>query len=215
MSGSVHVGVGPRRWLRYAGLALAGMLAFVTAASVSSLIRDEGIDDAIVAPVQKGKQGMSPPKTPPPSNLALEKGLDVNLGAETDAHPYARLLGPIIHDPFTPLNTASPPASTAQSNGNVAPDPGLKARSAKPPEPVAPAPPPVAPPLPFVAVGSVEGAELTNGRPVAFIRQQDQLLVVHAGDTIKQTYRVDSITTQRIEFTYLPLMQRQTLALAP
>ncbi|MBA2674829.1 MAG: secretion system X translation initiation factor, partial [Ramlibacter sp.] len=80
---------------------------------------------------------------------------------------------------------------------------------------VAPAPPPVAPPLPFTAVGAIEGAHVAEGRPVAFVKQQEQLLLVRAGDTIGQTYRVEAVTSQKIEFIYLPLMQRQTLALSP
>lgn len=73
----------------------------------------------------------------------------------------------------------------------------------------------MAPPLPFTAVGAISGTEVTGGKLVAFIRQQDQLLVIKAGDAIGQTYRVESITAQKIEFTYLPLMQRQVLALVP
>lgn len=73
----------------------------------------------------------------------------------------------------------------------------------------------MAPPLPFVAVGAIQGTQVTDGQPVAFIRQQDQLIVVRAGDAIGQNYKVESISARAIELTYLPLMQRQSLALAP
>lgn len=73
----------------------------------------------------------------------------------------------------------------------------------------------MAPPLPFVAIGSINGASVTDGEPVAFVRQQEQLFVVRAGDAIGHAYRVESVGPQGVEFTYLPLRQRQVLALTP
>jgi hypothetical protein len=64
-------------------------------------------------------------------------------------------------------------------------------------------------------MGSISGADVTGGQPVAFLQQQDRLLIVHAGESVGGSWRVESITPQRIEFTYLPLMQRQSLPLAP
>jgi hypothetical protein len=37
------------------------------------------------------------------------------------------------------------------------------------------------------------------------------VLLVKVGDDIAKTYRVESISPQRIEFTFLPLQQRQVL----
>lgn len=128
-----------------------------------------------------------------------------------------RLDARVIHNPFGALNpnagVINDSASDARIKAALARRPKEPPKAAAPPPP--PPPPPVAPPLPFTAVGSIAGAQVTGGPPVAFIRQQDRLLLVRAGETIGQNYRVESITEQRIEFTYLPLMQRQTLALAP
>jgi hypothetical protein len=118
-----------------------------------------------------------------------------------------RLSEHVTYNPFAALNL------------NIAPSPAPVASAVKAvqkkPEPAPPPPPPTAPPLPFTAVGSIAGAQVTGGQSIAFVKQQDQLLVIHSGDTIGPSYRVESVTAQRIEFTYLPLMQRQTLMLAP
>jgi hypothetical protein len=124
-----------------------------------------------------------------------------------ESQPSSRLNEQVTFNPFSALNLA--PTATAASSPRPAPAPK------KTPEFVGPPLPPVAPALPFTVVGSIAGAQVTGDQPVAFVKQQDQLLVLRTGDTIAQTYRVESITSQRIEFIYLPLMQRQTLALAP
>lgn len=146
--------------------------------------------------------------------------------ANTDV--IERLNDSAIHDPFAPLHLPAPPASAslralvvdkaaaADAQARKKAEAALKARERwMAMGPPLPPPPPVAPPLPFTAVGAISGEGVTDGKLVAFIKQQDQLLLVRAGDTVGQTYRVDSVTSQRIEFTYLPLMQRQVLALAP
>lgn len=78
----------------------------------------------------------------------------------------------------------------------------------QPPSPPPPPPPkPTAPPLPFQYGGSL----LDGEQRVVFLMQQKRQLIVRAGDAIDNTYRIDDITPQRIEFTYLPLQQKQTL----
>jgi len=72
------------------------------------------------------------------------------------------------------------------------------------------APRPVAPPLPFRFVGAIEASA---GRRV-FLMDGAQLHVVVQGDHIDGRYRVDKVDDSRIEFTYLPLKQRQTLMLS-
>lgn len=89
--------------------------------------------------------------------------------------------------------------------------PAPKPAATPAPEP----PPPMAPPLPFTAIGSIEGPDVTSGQLLAFLQQQDKLLVVRKGETIGQLYRVEAVTPDKVEFTYLPLNQRQTLALTP
>lgn len=76
-----------------------------------------------------------------------------------------------------------------------------------PPPPPAPPPKPTAPPLPFQFNGRLD----EGGSIAVFLTQQKRQLIVRAGDAIDQTYRVDAITAERIEFTYLPLQQKQQL----
>jgi hypothetical protein len=87
--------------------------------------------------------------------------------------------------------------------------PGLfQPRSLQPPPPPAgPPPKPHAPPLPFRFMGAMEEGKARS----AFLLEGNQVRVVQAGDLLGSQYRVDSITATAIEFTYLPLKERQTM----
>jgi hypothetical protein len=82
-----------------------------------------------------------------------------------------------------------------------------------PPAPVvqAPPPPPSAPPLPFRFIGMLEGK---GDEPVAFIAKGESLHMIRAGDIVEGAYRIESMAPTQIVFTYLPLDQRQMLAVA-
>jgi len=128
-----------------------------------------------------------------------------------DALPQERLDPDVRHNPFARLNLRP-----LRQAGLGAPDSAkaasqAKATAAPPPDP-APPPPPTAPPLPFTAIGSIEGADATSGQPVAFLQQQQTLFVVRKGESIGQLYRVESVSSEKVEFTYLPLNQRQSLS---
>ena len=82
-----------------------------------------------------------------------------------------------------------------------------------PPAPVVPVvaeapPPPTAPPVPFKFVGLIEEKA---AKPAAFIAKGDALFVVHVGDVVENTYRVESFNSAQVVVTYLPLQQRQTI----
>lgn len=130
----------------------------------------------------------------------------------------ARLKPESAHNPFGPLNL-KPPAPVALGAPEVQKPPPTKPQKPAVQEtaPVVAVPPPAptAPALPFVAIGTIEGHGVTEGQPLAFLQQQDRLLVVRKGESIGSVYRVESITPERIEFTYLPLQQRQALRIAP
>jgi len=88
--------------------------------------------------------------------------------------------------------------------------------SAAPAEnPAAAAPAPVAeaapalPPLPFRVMGSHEQA----GKTLIFLQQNEATHVVRVGDTIGETYKVESIDASTMTLRYLPLDQVQTLEL--
>jgi hypothetical protein len=76
------------------------------------------------------------------------------------------------------------------------------------PAPAAPAAAQV-PPLPFRVLGSYERA----GKTVVFLQQNDQNHVVGVGDTIADTYKVESLDGATMKLRYLPLDQVQTLEL--
>jgi Tfp pilus assembly protein PilP len=157
----------------------------------------DAVDD-VVAPAER----MSAPGVAAASATA-------ELAAPASA---ARLESDVAFNPFGALSAGAP---AALGQPKEAPPPSRKPVKQAVAAPPAPPPAPVAPPLPFVAIGSIVGADVTGGQPVAFLQQQDQLLVVHAGESLGNTYRVESITAQSVELTYLPLKQRQSLPLAP
>ena len=66
---------------------------------------------------------------------------------------------------------------------------------------------PSAPPLPFTFIGSIE----RGGRRIVMLMEGDQLHLVGARERIGQLYRVERVTPTQIEFTYLPMQQRQVL----
>jgi hypothetical protein len=67
---------------------------------------------------------------------------------------------------------------------------------------------PVAPPLPFAYMGSYtpDGSE-----PVFFLMQGDRVYNVKVGDTLNDTYSVDSVTNGQLVMTYKPLQIQQQL----
>ena len=78
------------------------------------------------------------------------------------------------------------------------------------PAPVPAAPPaPSAPPLPFAYIGKL----LSDDDNVVFLTQGERNLIVHEGETIESTYRMDKITETRLTFTHLPSGVQQTLSI--
>lgn len=76
--------------------------------------------------------------------------------------------------------------------------------SVVPPSPAGP------PPLPFVFVGAIED----GGRRTAILMEGPQVLLVEARQRIDTRYRVERVSATNIEFTYLPLEQKQVLDIA-
>jgi hypothetical protein len=86
---------------------------------------------------------------------------------------------------------------------------------APPPAPVAApvmAPPPVTMPTPpFVIIGRMDtGSDV----PKVFINQRESLQVVGVGDVVDATFRIDAITSNAMQLTYLPTQQVVTLPVA-
>jgi len=67
---------------------------------------------------------------------------------------------------------------------------------------------PVAPPLPYAFMGSYVAA---GGNPVFFLTQGNRVYNVKVGDTLDDTYSVDSVTDGQLVMTYKPLKIQQQL----
>ena len=79
-----------------------------------------------------------------------------------------------------------------------------------PPAPVAVAPAkPTAPPLPFAYLGQMEDKQ---GRKVFLVRD-DQLIIAKPGEQLDKKYQLETVSAERLTFMYLPLGERQTLAI--
>jgi hypothetical protein len=82
-----------------------------------------------------------------------------------------------------------------------------------PPAPVtAPEPPPkpTAPPLPFKLIGSYTP---DGEKTVFFLSAGDKVHDVHLGDTVDNTYSIDSYSNGQLVLTYKPLNEKQQLQL--
>jgi len=83
------------------------------------------------------------------------------------------------------------------------PPPPPTAAELNPPPP----PPPTAPPLPFQYLGKAAA----DGRWEVYLGRGEQTFVVHKGEQIDGTYRVDAIAPPTMTMTYLPMNQVQQL----
>ncbi|MCG6877294.1 MAG: hypothetical protein LJE97_19555 [Betaproteobacteria bacterium] len=130
-------------------------------------------------------------KTPRPPRTAAEQAPEPLPRVALDRLNRLAHAAPAA-DPFAPRSWQ---ASQDEARKNAPP----------PPPPAAPR----APPLPFKYLGkAIEGGKVT-----AFLSRGDNTYVVRPGDTLDGAYRVESLDDQVIVFKYLPLGQRQELAL--
>jgi hypothetical protein len=101
-----------------------------------------------------------------------------------------------------------------RSGLNEPTSPLFSSRSWEPPPPKVVAPPravppaPTAPPMPFRFVGRM----LQDGQLFVFLAKGDTVMTVKQGDTIDGVYRVESVGETEVALTYLPLRQKQTIA---
>jgi hypothetical protein len=161
---------------------------------------------------------LGPPRHSPAVSMPTISGRQeaVEIAGESTL-PHRAAVEPASADPFVPLpspaelQAVKPAAGRANEprNASPAPQPAMSPASAPPPQAA------VAPALPFTFVGQIEGNELPSAKPAVFLRFRDDVVVVRAGDVIANAYRVDSIASTRIDFTYLPLKQRQSISIAP
>jgi hypothetical protein len=103
-------------------------------------------------------------------------------------------------DPFGTRDFRPPPPPKPKTI------PGATTTAMLPPPPP---PPPQAPPLPFVYMGRLNEDQSTT----VFLTAGDRNLVVKPGDVIDNTYKLEQVTESAVVLTYLPMNQRQTLAI--
>ena len=75
----------------------------------------------------------------------------------------------------------------------------------EPPQPL----PPSAPPLPFAYMGKLLSEEANT----VFLMHGERNLVVHEGEIIESTYRVDKVSETQLTFTHLPSGMQQHLSI--
>jgi hypothetical protein len=102
-----------------------------------------------------------------------------------------------------PAPASEPGNAFGQKTWYVPPPPPPPPVVAPPPPP----PPPTAPPLPFTFMGRY----VDGGKPVIFLTAGDRLLMVHDGDVVDGTYRIDGIVGTQLQILYLPLNIKQFL----
>lgn len=142
--------------------------------------------------------------------LAILDGGDANPGA-VSAAPAPRSATHQAKSTSAPL----PVIALEKLDEKIARDPvsdAFEVRSWEPPAPKQkklPPPPPQAPPLPYTYVGKImEGSQV-----IVFLAKQDRNYVVKQGETIDGVYRIDEIKGGTMVLTYLPLDQKQSLAI--
>lgn len=211
------------KWLQYVSLAFAGCASFAFAVYLSSAGDDE---DKIELSERRHMVSTSPNREATSTNTAPKSvntdtsprfatpDADHTSGMDED-ESLARLSPSVLQSPFDALNLSASvdapaplPALANQKPAKKNPEPSLPMG----PEIIQAAPAPIAPALPFSVIGSIQGARIGDGKRMAFLNQNGTMIVVHAADIIGGLYQVENITDKSIEFTYLPLKQKQILS---
>jgi hypothetical protein len=179
-------------WIRPAILTAAGAATFAAAFHFSS-----GSGSDVVQSVARGRDAAADAAD---AARATRDGAAPAPAAPTAGAPTlpplpvrSRIAESAAKDPFAARGWLPPPPP---------PPPPAAAVAAPPP------PPPTAPPVPFRFVGLLEEK---SAKPAAFIAKGEALYVVHVGDVVESTYRVESFNSAQVVVTYLPLQQRQTI----
>lgn len=199
------------RWLQFTVVLVAGVASFLLTFQLGMRDRDVG-SNAISTIVRPAKASASAP--------AVDLGLAAGTQSPASLAAPSRLTPGILQNPFAPLNlhaSMDKPVVVAVAEPVREKKPVPRPTPVvAPPPPAAqlPAPAPTAPPLPFVVLGAIQGKSIAQGRQVVFLNDKGVSLAVSQGDDIHGLYKVEAINANSIEFTYLPLGQRQSLSLA-
>lgn len=181
--------ISPSRATLLAGAGIAAFLLAFQAARVGS-------DSSVVEPVV---QRRASPTDPLIASRTAPRRPDA--ARSTGLPGRAAIVEAVTRDPFAPIDWGAPPpaAPTAIGTAGV----GAAPRAAATPAP------PDAVPLRFI--GRIERRA---GPPVAFLMKGEMLFMVHVGDVIEHTYRVDAFDAGKVIVTEMPRMQRRTIPIA-
>ena len=149
---------------------------------------------AVFAPSPEDSEPQSAATVPPASGNAVEPA--------TTAPPTATVATALRPHPRTALQ--DPPRDLFHIER-----PPQPVAAAAAPQVTTPAPPPrpVAPPLPYTYMGRIR----EQGQLSVFLTRNGKPYIARPGAVLDGQYRVDAIDPPLLEFTYLPLAQKQTL----
>jgi hypothetical protein len=171
---------------------IVGLLALMGSAWLAFFADKTPGDDAdLVAPTRSGTpapRAQSPALASTAPNSAAPKTIQKSPAAETVLGLDER---------------AKAPSPDAERTGAQA----FGVRSWTPPPPP---PAPVVPRAPALPFGFL-GKKLQNGAWLVYLSVGEDMRLAQVASVIDGQYRVESIVPPRIEFTYLPLNERQTL----
>ena len=200
-----------KRWFLW--LPLLGLAAWL------GLFADKSPSDQLVLPSLKradqtapsiatSSRPLNPPSTKADEQLkgAREPSNDVQVALSSSSKGAAALLEALVDRGVLIVpdqKNAAPWRNLFTSTSWTPPPPPVKAMP-----PVAP-PAPVAPPLPFKYMGKKFEANVWE----VYLLRGEQSFLAREGSTIEGTYRVDSITSEQLNVTYLPLGQSQNLSI--
>ncbi len=213
----------PLRWPQILGLGLAGLASFGFAAywNIASSNEADDLVQAVVRTRSTSETSAAPAAAQisldalqPAGNQPLQMNARAeNTNAQVTRNPFGNLnlLASVELAAGRNTGVALPTATVTKPRKLKVESPPVVVAEAPPPPP----PPPAAPVLPFTVVGGISGQQIAEGRPVVFLRQRDEVLVVRPGDEIDKIYRVEAITPERIDIIYLPLQQRQSISMKP
>jgi hypothetical protein len=181
---------------------LVAVVAFVVfdAREEKPTVRAAPATPAAAAPAPKsaaGAQAKSAPGAEPKSAPGVQPKAEAAAQAKAEPQPQQQALK------LPERGGLNEPGSPLFSSQSWQPPPP-KFVAPPPQKPVAP----VAPPMPFRFVGRM----LQDGHLFVFLAKGDTVITVKQGDTIDGVYRVESVGETEVALTYLPLREKQTLA---
>ena len=184
------------------------VLWLLSAATVAGVVAAARVEDEEAPPARDARRrapaavsragGADGVETPP---RAPSRGTGSSRNANPDA---AGLTGSATAIDLARLTRAPLDASGAAALA-AAWEPPPPPKAAPPPPP----PPPRAPALPFRVIGRL----IDGGDTQVFLQSGQATLVARRGDLIERNYRVDEVNEKQVVFTYLPLNQKQQLAI--